>query len=372
MIQEPAGLYVHVPFCRTKCRYCDFYSETDLDAVSPWFSAALAEADLYREICGAFDTLYLGGGTPSLLPARLVESLLRGLRWRFSFGPGTEITLEANPDDVTAEKLRAWRAAGVNRLSLGVQSFDDKELRFLGRRHGARCAMEALDLARKAGFSNVGIDLIWGLPGQSLSQWMTTLEEALAFSPEHLSCYELTVEEGTRLHEAVTTGAVVLPAEADLAERFLATSERLTVFGYDHYEVSNFARTRRHRSRHNQKYWRHVPYLGLGPSAHSFMDGRRWWNVRSLHDYIRRLQWNISPVAGDERLTGDQLRLETLYLGFRTSDGITRRELGEGPEVESALEALRRSGNLEVVGDRVRATLTGWLMADRLPSFFDP
>lgn len=372
MIQEPAGLYVHVPFCRTKCRYCDFYSETDLDAVSPWFSAALAEADLYREICGAFDTLYLGGGTPSLLPARLVESLLRGLRGCFSFGPGTEITLEANPDDVTAEKLRAWRAAGVNRLSLGVQSFDDKELRFLGRRHGARRAMEALDLARKAGFSNVGIDLIWGLPGQSLSQWMTTLEEALAFSPEHLSCYELTVEEGTRLHEAVTTGAVVLPAEADLAERFLATSERLTVFGYDHYEVSNFARTRRHRSRHNQKYWRHVPYLGLGPSAHSFMEGRRWWNVRSLHDYIRRLQWNISPVAGDERLTGDQLRLETLYLSFRTSDGITRRELGEGPEVESALEALRRSGNLEVVGDRVRATLTGWLMADRLPSFFDP
>ena len=242
------GLYVHVPFCQTKCPYCDFYSVTDESLISAYLTALDTEARLYREQFPAFDTLFLGGGTPSWLGSAHLAGLMKNLRRHFAFAPDSEITLEANPDDITSEKLRLFRDLGINRLSLGVQSFDEAELRFLGRRHTARQTLAAIDLIRAAGFTNLGLDLMYGLPGQTLDAWLKTLETALSFTPEHLSCYQLTIEAGetpalrTPLARRVARGEISLPDEETQREFFLLTANFLTARGYLHYEISNFAR----------------------------------------------------------------------------------------------------------------------------------
>ncbi|MBZ4659086.1 MAG: hemW [Desulfacinum sp.] len=365
------GLYVHVPFCRGKCAYCDFYSEPSHALASRWVDAVLREVDLYKDLFSRFDTLYLGGGTPSLLSGEDLGRLLKGLRERFSFESDTEITLEANPDDVAPERAALWRALGINRLSLGVQSSDEAMLRLLGRRHTVSQAAAAVETARRAGFSNLGLDLMWGLPGQTLAHWQDTLEWALAFSPEHLSCYELTLERGTPLQERALRGELALPPEEESRRFFVATSRLLEARGYVHYEISNFARADTRRSRHNQKYWHHVPYLGLGPSAHSFDGRRRWWNVRSVKAYCERLEAGGAPVAGEEVPGPEERRLEALLLGFRTREGVPLRLVGESHRVRRAVDAAVTDGLLELAGGRLRPTLAGWLVADRLPLLFD-
>jgi putative oxygen-independent coproporphyrinogen III oxidase len=369
------GLYVHVPFCKTKCPYCDFYSivasaGADTATIPAWLDAIFREIDLYSGTFPPFDTLYIGGGTPSLLSEQEIASLTERLRASFDFATDTEVTIEANPDDIDASLLATYREVGINRLSLGVQSFDDAELRFLRRRHDAAGAARALSLTRDAGFANVGIDLIYGFHGQSIASWKRTLEHALEFAPEHLSCYQMTIEPSTEFGRMLETGTITAADEASQKRFFMATSEMLRAHGYLHYEISNFARGEEFISRHNHKYWRHVPYLGLGPSAHSFQDGTRWWNVRSVHDYCEALSAGKSPTESRETLTADELALETLYLGFRTRDGVALDDLRKYRRWEDTLETLRRESLVRVKDGHAVPTLEGFLVADRLPLAF--
>jgi len=360
---EPSGLYVHIPFCRAKCCYCAFYSVADTRSLDAWLDALGLEARLYAGQFERFDTLYLGGGSPSWIGLENLRRVLRLMRDTFTILPSAEVTVEVNPADVTAELLQGLHREGVNRLSLGVQAYDDATLCVLGRRHRTAEAEEAVKQARGAGFDSVGIDLIYGVPEQSRVTWQRTLRRAVELAPEHISCYMLTVEQGTPLGLAVAQGRLRPPSEAVLARAFLETSEKLEQEGYSHYEVSNFARGREHRSRHNAKYWRHVPYLGLGPSAHSFQGTKRWWNVRSVRGYIAELGARQAPVEGSELLTEQQLALESLSLGLRTSDGIPAAMLQGAAE---RVADLITRGWLRRQDERLVPTRQGLLFADRM------
>jgi oxygen-independent coproporphyrinogen-3 oxidase len=359
------GMYLHVPFCLTKCYYCDFYSIADQSLVRTWLQAMKKEITLYLNKFVPFETLYIGGGTPSLLTGSQIQILFSRLQ-AFRITADAEITLEANPDDITPEKLRLWKALGVNRLSLGVQSLNDLELRFLGRRHTAAQAWQALNLAREAGFDNLSTDLIYGLPGQNTAGWIETLEAILAFGLEHLSCYQLTIEEHTLLGKKQAQGEFKPATEELQRTMFLLTAEYLEDRGYLHYEISNFSRGERYISRHNSKYWQQVPYLGLGPAAHSFDGRRRWWNVRSLEEYCRMLGEGRAVVAGEELLTETQQRLETLCLGLRTRQGVALADLDHFSQARHVLEGYCQAGLLEVSRGRARPTREGFLVADSL------
>jgi putative oxygen-independent coproporphyrinogen III oxidase len=365
-----SGLYVHIPFCKTKCPYCDFYSVTDETLISAYLAVLDAEARLYRDQFPAFDTLFLGGGTPSWLGEMQIAGLMKNLRRHFSFAPDSEITLEANPDDVTAAKLALWRDLGLNRLSLGVQSFDEAELRFLGRRHTARQTEAAVDLIRVAGFTNLGLDLIYGLPGQTIATWRTTLEKALRFAPEHLSCYQLTLAPETPMGRRLAEGSLTPQDEETQREFFLLTAKFLTARSYLHYEVANFAREEKYICRHNLKYWTRTPYLGIGPGAHSFLPERRWWNFSSVETYCGALSAGAAPVAETESLTPEQIRLETLALGFRTREGVSLATIREHPGGDAVVAALTQAGLVRMDRGRVIATSQGLVVADRLPLEF--
>ena len=361
------GLYVHVPFCRTKCPYCDFYSSTAGAGIPRWLECLAREIERYRGFFNRFDTVYLGGGTPSLLDEREISRLMSGISVALEISDDPEITIELNPDDVTRSKLAAYSRLGINRLSLGVQSLDDAELRFLGRRHGARQALDAIRDIRDAGFDNIGVDLIYGFEGQSISAWRRTLQRVLDLSPEHISCYQMTIVHGTPFGAMREAGALRVPGEESQRRFFIETAELLGAGGYLHYEVSNFARGERHVSRHNSKYWRHAPYLGLGPAAHSFNGKERWWNVRSVTGYCRALESGTAPRASSERLTPDQLDLERMFLGLRTRDGIDLDPASIDHRAHRTLRALQEESLITIDGTRVTATLEGLLVADRIP-----
>jgi putative oxygen-independent coproporphyrinogen III oxidase len=366
-MDEPArpGLYVHVPFCQSKCPYCGFYSVAGDGDRERWLAAVTLEARHARDRWPEFDSCYLGGGTPSVLREALLERLVDALRRAFRFTDDAEWTLEVNPGDVTPARALAWHDLGFNRTSVGVQSFDPQELAWLGRRHGPETAREALGHLRAAGFEDLGIDLIQGLPGQTLEHRFASLDRALEFEPEHLSCYELTLEPGTPLAEQAKTARWELPDSDWAADAWLATSERVRRRGYVHYEVSNFAHGLVHMSRHNSKYWVGVPYLGLGPSAHSFSGRSRWHNLRSVADYCSAIESGTSPTAAEERLSDEQLRWERVSLGLRTMDGIALDDL-VGTAPGSMLEELVDQGFLACVGQRLVPSLEGLLVADAL------
>ena len=260
------GLYIHVPFCGSKCPYCDFYSVTSPSQIPQWLEALDREAMHYKDRFSLFDSLYVGGGTPSLLDEKALTSLTQGLLRRFTFSSEAEWTIECNPDDIIPGKAALLRDLGFNRISLGVQSFDDRELRLLKRRHSAAQAVRAVDTFLGLGFKNVGIDLMYALPDQSESDWLATLNRALEFGPAHLSCYELTLAEGTPFAEMQESGQLKTPEPEMQRALFLITTETLGDHGYIHYEVSNFAKEEGWMCRHNRKYWNRVPYVGLGPS----------------------------------------------------------------------------------------------------------
>ena len=355
------GLYIHVPFCKSKCPYCDFYSVTSLSLIPAWLSAIKKEVLLYNDRFTSFDSLYLGGGTPTIISEPDLIHLLEYLFTHFSFSPDSEISIEANPDDITREKLNLFRNLGINRISLGAQSFNDCDLRYLNRRHSVLQTTKALDLIRSEGFTNIGIDLMYGLKNQSETDWVSTLRQALAYRPEHLSCYQLTIKKGTQFKQKK-----IKPLDEE-KERllFMNTSEALQQAGYLHYEVSNYARKKKYICRHNYKYWNHTPYLGLGPAAHSFFSNKRWWNVKSLKKYCELLQKNIIPLVGSESLTEEQLRLEYLCLGLRTNAGVDSRFLTN----QSALQELRNAKLVRINGGRLMPTREGFLFADSLPIF---
>lgn len=367
---EPPGLYVHVPFCRTKCPYCDFYSITSLSFISDWQKSLLQEMLAYKNQCSVFDSLYIGGGTPSVLSEHDLTTLFENLFNNFSFSPNTEITIEANPSDITREKLKHLKAMGVTRISIGVQSFDEHDLHFLGRRHTVQQAEQAIELIRGCGFGNLALDLIYGLPGQQLSAWVRTMKRALDFRPEHLSCYQLTVHEATPLAAMLAEGRMLPLGEEEERAFFLLSSEFLEERGYFHYEISNFASEKAYLSRHNCKYWRRVSYLGIGPAAHSLWEGTRRWNVDCVTTYCKMLRKGELPVAGSEILSEDQQRLESLYLGFRTREGIDLSMLRHQPDAERILARLQAANLVEVRGERVIPTRKGFVVADSFPLMF--
>lgn len=370
MSEREAGLYVHVPFCKTKCPYCDFYSITSLSMVEVWLTALAKEAKLYHAEWGVFDTLYVGGGTPTVLSDNELASLFESLHKYFSFFRNAEITVEVNPDDVTPEKLALLRSMGVNRVSVGVQSFNDNVLTYLKRRHSRDGAASALRQIHAAGFPNIGIDLMYCLPGQTEKGWLENLTEALTFHPTHISCYELTIEKATSFGRMEEKGALKTPSEEQGRNLFLLTSRFLEENGFVHYEISNFARGSRFRSRHNLKYWHHVPYLGLGPGAHSFQNGTRWWNPRSVKGYCDKLLKGLKPIEGFETLSDEQLRLERIFLGLRTTDGVNIENALNGAQKNEALNKMIETNLITINGDRFIPTKNGFLMADRLPLLF--
>lgn len=368
--EEHPGLYIHIPFCRSKCLYCDFYSVASRAAIPAWLQAVQREVLLYKERFQNFDSLYLGGGTPSSLDERDLAALLECTRVHFTFSADSEISMEANPDDISPQKLKAIGDLGINRISLGVQSLDDGDLKYLGRSHDSKQALKALDMIRSRGFKNVGVDLMYGLETQSLLGWKKTIDRVLEFRPEHISCYQLTLERGTPLWKMKEAGRVRSIGEKLESAFFLWTSRYLEKHGYYHYEISSFARGPEFMCRHNLKYWGHIPYLGLGPSAHSFHAGSRWWNVRSTRKYCQLLAEGNAPVEASEVLTKEQLDLETLDLGLRTSNGVDLHALGGGSGIDEALANLRKSGLIKVKNGRILLTRRGFLVADSLPLMF--
>ncbi len=367
---EPAGLYLHVPFCRSKCHYCDFYSVASRAAVPAWLQAIKREVRQYREAWPVFDSLYLGGGTPTILGEAELATLMTCLRRDFTFHPNSEMTIEANPDDLSRPTLQTLRELGLNRISLGVQSLDDRDLAYLGRKHSADQALRALELIPSVGWPQVGVDLMYGIEGQTLAAWKRTLDRVLSFRPEHLSCYQLTLAPGTPLGKRQADGRVRAIGERWEAAFFIFTSRYLERYGYRHYEISNFARNRETMCRHNRKYWHHVPYLGLGPSAHSFRAGRRWWNVRSITRYCQLLAAGQAPVEASETLTHEQLSLEALAIGFRTSRGVALALAGNRPGGSRTIAMLQQSRLATVHHDRLQPTRRGFLVADSLPLMF--
>lgn len=363
------GLYLHIPFCARKCPYCDFYSTTDRSLIPRWLQGIKTEAVMYRDSFPAFDTLYLGGGSPSLLPADVLEEAITFLRKTFFFVPETEITLEANPQELNTPLLDGLRRIGINRISLGVQSFQDENLHLLRRLHTPADVFKVVEHIRGGGGIELGLDLIYGLPGQTVAQWRDDLEQAVALQPEHLSCYQLTYSRGTLFWGLKEKGRLTPLTEEEEARLFLFTSRFLGDRGYIHYEISNFAREDRYRSRHNQKYWRRLPYLGLGPSAHSFLGNRRWWNVRSLLGYCRAVEERRYPLEGEEVLDEEQIRLERMGLGMRTLEGIALDDLADATIFSPKVEALIRNRLCKIVDGRLIPTVRGYLLADRLPLY---
>lgn len=269
----------------------------------------------------SFDSVYIGGGTPSVLDAGDVESILDRAFACFRIDSDSETTIEVNPGTVSVKKLSSLAGAGVNRINIGVQSFDDENLRFLGRIHSSADARDSVEWARKAGFGNLGLDLIYGLPGRTVESWISDLSEAVEFSPEHLSCYTLTVEPGTRLDKDRESGKFIPIEESLAAALFNATWEFLDKNGFSGYEISNFSKSKATMSRHNLKYWSSVPYLGIGPSAHSFVDPERWWNFSSIEKYMEYIESGRLPVREKETLAREQRIMEELYVGLRKTGG---------------------------------------------------
>jgi oxygen-independent coproporphyrinogen-3 oxidase len=328
-VSERAGLYAHVPFCLTRCGYCDFNTYAGLDHLKGAYAAALGrEADLWAgEWAGAeFVSLFLGGGTPTTLPIQTLTGLLGEFRGQFVFDGDAEVTVEANPDTVDQGYLSALLDGGVTRLSLGAQSFDPRVLAALERIHSPDSVRAAFAAARSAGFDSVNLDLIYGADGETLGSWRATVEEAVSLGPEHLSCYALTIEPATSLGRQVAAGVVPVPDPDLQADMYLLTCEVLAGAGYEHYEVSNWARPG-HRSVHNLGYWEGRPYLGLGAGAHSYRDGKRWWNVRPPARYLAMVAEGVRPVGGEERLTDVERRMEELLLGLRVADGVPESAL---------------------------------------------
>jgi len=366
------GLYIHIPFCLRKCDYCDFYSVTSVSRIPDFLKALFGEMKMVRDKWPPVDTVYLGGGTPSVLSIAQLRDVLAKVQENFILLSDTEITVEANPGDLDTVFLKQLRASSVNRINVGVQSFDQEVLTFLGRRHNVEQAVAAIEASREAGFENVGIDLIYGVPGQSMDSWLNTLQQALLFFPEHLSCYQLTMEERTPLGKKCKAGEVSLPGEHLQYNFFMKTSEFLENAGYIHYEVSNFSRGTRFASRHNQKYWDHTPYLGLGPAAHSFQNNQRWWNYRSFDQYIAAVNSGVSPVEGTETLSMEQLRLEALYFGMRKKRGIHLREFEDRyhcnlvSEKSSMLTRLQEEKLISIEGGYLHPTRAGLALADSL------
>ena len=368
-----AGLYLHVPFCSSVCPYCDFaVTIAGDDRRTAYLDALDREIVLSADLDLRFDTVYFGGGTPSSLSPAQLGRILAAIGDNLDFAPDTTRHLEINPDDVSPATAGAWRELGFSFASLGVQSFSDEVLGFLGRSHRAADARRAAETLLDTGFATVSVDLIFGLPHQTADDWRRQLETVLSLGVQHLSCYQLTIHDGTVFGRRHARGELRELDDDGQGELYLLTHEILGAAGWQGYEVSNFATRDEHRSKHNRKYWDHTPYIGLGPSAHSFVGRRRWWNQRKVRLWTAAIEGDRSPIEGQEDLSDAELFFEAVMLGLRTSDGIDRDTLQQrfGAEVarfdEPAVERLTDSGHLRCDGPRVCPTPKGMAVAEGL------
>jgi oxygen-independent coproporphyrinogen-3 oxidase len=372
-----AGLYIHVPFCGTVCPYCDFAVQTGGPAArQAYVDGVQAEISMIAATGFAagvkFDTIYLGGGTPSALAPSQLGSIIDQARELLPIEADAWVTLEANPEDVDGERAQAWRDLGARTISLGLQSVDDARLAYLGRAHRAADAIAAARTARVAGFDIVSLDLIFGTSGQSPAGWCDEIRAAAALGPDHISCYQLTYHEGTPFWKWLKSGRrTEMPANAQ-GELYQLLVDELDGFGYEAYEVSNFARGASARSRHNSKYWAHVPYLGVGPSAHSF-DGarRRWWNHGGLPEYLNTVAGGNRPIAGEETLEPVDLVTEAVMFGMRTSAGLDLARIHDRWGIDLAAANAERfarwiDDGLLVGNSTLRPTARGMAIADYL------
>ncbi len=392
-MSEPISLYLHIPFCRHRCSYCDFNTYAGLDGLIPEYLASLRrEIEWAGQAAGTkpcVHTIFLGGGTPSLMPPNELERLLRTIATSFTILPQAEITLEANPGTVTLENLQVLRAAGFNRISLGMQSANAVDLMLLERQHGTLDVIHAVSWARKAGFDNLNLDLIYGLPGQPIGRWQTSLETALKLAPEHLSLYALSIEQGTPFRHWLERGLVAPPDDDLAADMFDLACDRLDRAGYDHYEISNWGFGPKGASRtcrHNLQYWRNLPYLGFGAGAHGYASGVRTANVRGIKAYIQQVNTNTGldfpagpAVETAIRIDAWTAMQEHMMIGLRlinegVSDSSFRQRYGVGLKqaFTKQIAGLEEVGLLEWSsgGDVLRLTQHGWLLGNQVFSEF--
>jgi oxygen-independent coproporphyrinogen III oxidase len=374
-----AGIYIHIPFCKQRCHYCNFHFSTSLHYKNEFLQALLNEMKLQQHYLGTqlVKTIYFGGGTPSLLSPQELATITEALHTYWQVQPGAEITLEANPDDVTEESLAGWKQAGINRLSIGIQSLNDAELQWMNRAHTAEEARMVIDKARKAGFEDFSVDLIYGSPLLSDEQWMATVQWVLEQQITHLSCYGLTVEPQTPLDKFIRTGQRTQVSNEQQSRQFLLLMDALQQAGWEHYEISNFARPG-HRSRHNSAYWQGKHYLGLGPSAHSFNGHTRQWNVAHNRQYIEALEKG-ELLFEKEALTPVQQLNEYIMTSLRLLEGcnlaMIAEEFGEATAQQLRLNAVPfiNREHLQLREQHLLLTRDGKLFADGIASdlFFD-
>ena len=387
---EALGLYVHIPFCETKCPYCDFNTYERIELLIPSYVEALSrEMSLWADVLDhpEVDTVFFGGGTPSYLPEEYTAALMSTVRGEFDLPASAEVTLEANPGDVAPRRLEAHLEAGFNRLSIGVQSLDDRLLGLLGRRHNSGEAADAFRVAVAAGFENTSIDLIYGLPHQNPGDWQDTLDRAIGLGPPHISMYGLTLEEGTPMAQWVDSGRLPAPDPDLAADMYEAAEATAVAAGYRHYEISNWALPR-YESRHNLRYWRNRPYIGAGPGAHSYLGGFRFSNLRSPRTYIERLtgdnpEFSASISLEDairgmpvvdrvEKIDPDREMSETMMMGLRLEEGVSEAgfsgRFGRTPSdvYGAAIDELGSLGLLAPSNGRLRLTARGRLLGNEV------
>ncbi|MGA8181540.1 MAG: radical SAM family heme chaperone HemW [Desulfobacterales bacterium] len=383
---SPAGLYIHIPFCSKKCSYCDFYSITDLSLQPLFADALISEMNMIGKTGLVYDTLYIGGGTPSVLDDVVLEKIIDAAGQYFHILSNAETTLEVNPGTATLNQFINYRKAGVNRISIGIQSFNPKNLDFLGRIHSAIDAETAVKWAQKAGFENIGLDLIYGIPGQTNESWLKDLQTAVKLRPQHLSCYMLSYEPGTPLHMDLQNHAFKPLPEQHVCKLYETTVTFLNTHHYVQYETSNFAQEAvdsrgtksalTYASRHNMKYWNFAPYIGLGPSAHSFMDQKRFWNHSDVQKYIQELAASRLPRAGEESLIREQQWIEAVYLGLRQTKGIAvgafDKKFGVNFNARYAaiISDFQEKGLIKSSKDRCALTPKGMLYLDSIAAQF--
>ena len=364
-----AGIYIHIPFCRKACHYCNFHFSTSLGKAEAVVSSILKEIGLRSSAMKEeVQTIYFGGGTPSILATSAIEKILDAIKVHYAISNNPEITLEANPDDITAEKAEAWKQMGINRFSIGVQSFADENLRWMNRAHDASQSFQCIQTIRDLGFDNFSIDLIYGTPGQTQEGWIKDLEKAIEMKIPHLSCYALTVEEGTALHHMIGSGKKEKISADEQAERFEALVQLSSLAGYTHYEISNLALSGK-ESKHNSAYWEGKPYLGFGPSAHSFSGTKRSWNIADNLQYIQSIEAGILPSEEETLREIDQLN-EYIMTSLRSIKGMQKDIITTRWGMDK-LQIISKEIEQFIVSGKIMATENAWVLSGEGRFFAD-
>lgn len=370
---KESALYIHIPFCDHKCIYCDFYSIITSDNIQSFLSALKNEISYYSKLYSLnrkFTSIFFGGGTPSLMEPEYLEQIILHLKNNFDVDENVEVTMETNPGTVEKEKLKSFKQIGINRISIGIQSFDDDDLKFLTRIHNKQTAIQTVYDAAEVGFENLSVDLIFNLPNQTKEKWLTNLKEAVNLPIKHLSAYSLILEQGTILNKMVLDGKVNIQDEDYDADLYETTIDFLTRNGFEQYEVSNFTKPG-YECIHNNAYWKYRDYLGFGPSAHSFADGKRWWNYTSLKKYISEVELNQNALMNFETLNKTQIHDEYLMLALRSS-GIDVNEykkmFGESwiKKNYTYLKELSITGNILIDDKNIKLTPKGYAVCDEI------